>query len=487
VVHLPQKDEEDFVLFCQARGRLKKQKVAVLTGDRVELSEVNLLERTAVIVQQQERKTFIDRPPLANIDQVVIVQAVRQPDFSPLWMDRYLVHFQLSVPFTRPIICLNKCDLEDDNGLLRLRSIYEPLGYFVIFASATTGRGLQDLARVLSGKVSVFSGPSGVGKSSLLNKLSPGLDIKVGRMENAFGVGRHTTTYSELYRLNLEAFCQPASDMPEGAQAGLEDAQEGRFSWVADTPGFNVMDSMDCDPREVANEFPEILALGEFCKYADCLHMVESDCAVLAALESRSPGGDSDGEGDGDEDEDEVTTVGAEADSELNSGTQSDTDRDSELNSDIQSDTDRDSELNSGTQSDTDRDSEPDSSTGTDPDTESDSESVSDRLQPIVPSRYESYCLMVTEAQSMQEATKSISSKKESSVKSVGGEGGAKVKIIPRLAGRYRMASRKTERQRLPNSDEFDLANENDEPGESDPSEPYDHSDHSDNESALES
>jgi len=202
LVHLPQENEEDFVLFCQARGRLKKQKVAILTGDRVELDEVNLSERTAVIVQQQERKTFIDRPPLANIDQVVIVQAVRQPDFDPLWMDRYLVHFQLSVPFTRPIICLNKCDLEDDYGLLRLRSIYEPLGYFVIFASAQTGVGLQELAGVLAGKVSVFSGPSGVGKSSLLNKLSPGLSIKVGRMENAFGVGRHTTTYSELYRLN---------------------------------------------------------------------------------------------------------------------------------------------------------------------------------------------------------------------------------------------------------------------------------------------
>jgi ribosome biogenesis GTPase len=413
VVHLPQKDEEDFVLFCQARGRLKKQKVAILTGDRVELGEVNLPERTAVIVQQQERKTFIDRPPLANIDQVVIVQAVRQPDFSPLWMDRYLVHFQLSVPFTRPIICLNKCDLEDENGLIRLRSIYEPLGYFVIFASAETGRGLQELARVLSGKVSVFSGPSGVGKSSLLNKLSPGLDIKVGRMENAFGVGRHTTTYSELYRLKLEGFCPPAptaAESLEGSGPSLEDTQEQQFSWVADTPGFNVMEFMHSDPRDVATEFPEISALGEYCKYADCLHMVESGCAVLAAL-----------------------------------GLDEDTDEDADEDLDEEPDQDSDDGAKAGAGEVADSGADADDDVG-----------AADQLPPIVQSRYESYCIMVTEAQSMQEAAKSVSSKKESSVKSVGGEAGAKVRIIPRLHGRYRAASRNTEKQKLPNSEEFD-------------------------------
>ncbi len=410
MVHLPQKDDPDFVLFCQARGRLKKQKVAILTGDRVELDEVNLLERTAVIVQQQERKTFIDRPPLANIDQVVIVQAVRQPDFNPLWMDRYLVHFQLSVPFTRPIICLNKSDLEDESGLLRLRSIYEPLGYFVICASATTGRGLQDLARVLSGKVSVFSGPSGVGKSSLLNRLSPGLDIKIGRMENDFGVGRHTTTYSELYRLKLEGVQPPEERTAKGPADSLDYAQERQYSWVADTPGFNVMEFMQSDPREVAQEFPEIYALGHFCKFADCLHTVESGCAVLDALDDVHDGVDADGA-------DAVSAMAATDEDSANVET------DLSLAADLQTGGSGDKEI---------------------------------ELLPLVPSRYESYCVMVAEAQSMQEAAKTVSSKKESALKTVGGETGAKVRIIPRLAGRYRAASRNTEKQRLPNSEEFD-------------------------------
>jgi len=413
LVHLPQKDEEDFVLFCQARGRLKKEKVAILTGDRVELSELNYPERTAVIVQHQERKTFIDRPPLANIDQVVIVQAVRQPDFNPLWMDRYLVHFQLSVPFTRPIICLNKCDLEDESGLLRLRSIYEPLGYFVIFASAATGFGLEELARALAGKVSMVSGPSGVGKSSLLNRLSPGLDIKVGRMENAFGVGRHTTTYSELYRLKLDSYLPPAEKVDAAAERGdqtLEVAQESPngkiYSWVADTPGFNVMEFMQSDPREVSRQFPEILALGQYCKFADCLHLVEADCAVLAALEGNWP------------EFEEKLSVDAEA--ELAAESEGETEPSSEITGDM--------------------------------------EACADVLEilPLEESRYVSYCTMVAEAQEMEAAAKTVSTKKELNVKTVGSTNKAKAKVIPKLAGKYRASARNTEKQRIPRNEDFD-------------------------------
>ncbi|MBU6451313.1 MAG: ribosome small subunit-dependent GTPase A [Cyanobacteria bacterium REEB67] len=418
-MHLPQYSEEgveDVVLFCQARGRLKKQKVAILTGDRVDLDEINLPERTAVIVQQRERKTFIDRPPLANIDQVIIVQAVRQPDFSPLWMDRYLVHFQLAVPFTRPIICLNKCDLEDHSGLLRLRSIYEPLGYFVIFVSAVTGVGLEELARVLHGKVSVFSGPSGVGKSSLLNKLSPGLDIKVGRMENSFGVGRHTTTYSELYKLNLENFVgvsAKTSGSVNSAALTLEDAQERQFSWVADTPGFNVMEFTHSQPREVAAQFPEIAELGLQCKFADCLHTVEADCAVLADL-AKTLGHDED-EDDGEQQED-----GEDEDEAVD-------------------------EVDPGEEE------------GDDDGEASEAENVEPGI--IVPSRYESYYLIVAEAQEMQQAAKSTSSKKEANFKLAGGniQKDGKAKFIPKLHGRYRAAARNTAKQKVQNEDFEDV------------------------------
>ena len=435
LVHLPQSSEEgeaDVVFFCQARGRLKKQKIAILTGDRVELGELNFPERTAVIVQHRERKTFIDRPPLANIDQVIIVQAVRQPDFSPLWMDRYLVHFQLAVPFTRPIICLNKCDLEDESGLLRLRSIYEPLGYFVIFVSAYSGVGLEELARVLHGNVSVFSGPSGVGKSSLLNKLSPGLDIKVGRMENSFGVGRHTTTYSELYKLNLEGFVaspgQASMDAAE-SETKLEVAQERIFSWVADTPGFNVMEFSHSQPREVADQFPEIFAIGALCKYADCLHTVEAECAVLADL-AKTLGHDpvaADDEGD------DVT---------LNEEVEEEDDEDD----------DDEDEAVDGEDSDEDSDEEDEDE---DPDEDSELEEAVREVGVIVPSRYESYFLMVAEAQEMQQAAKSTSTKKETNVKLAGGNEqiAGKAKIIPKLHGRYRAAARNTTKQKVQSED----------------------------------
>ena len=129
------------VLFCQARGRLKKERVAIVTGDSVEVDEVDEGAGTAVITAQLPRRNLLERPTLANVDQVVIVQAVKQPDFSPLWCDRYLVHFQLELPVSKPVLCFNKCDLVDDFDLKTLRSIYEPLGYFVIFVSAVTGAG----------------------------------------------------------------------------------------------------------------------------------------------------------------------------------------------------------------------------------------------------------------------------------------------------------------------------------------------------------
>ena len=257
----------DTVLQCTARGRLKKERVSIVTGDRVELDELNPDQKTAVISTMLKRENLLSRPPLANVDQVIIVQAVHQPEWNPLLTDRYIVHFQLELSPVLPVLCFNKCDLADESELEALRSIYEPLGYFVIIVSAMTGRGIEDLARALANKVSVFAGQSGVGKSSLLNCIEKGLQIKVGAMDHEFGVGRHTTTSSELYRLSFEHF-------PE-----IRHAQTA--SWVGDTPGFNLLELKHPQPSEVVWQFPEILQLAQECKYLNCLHMVGTDCNVL--------------------------------------------------------------------------------------------------------------------------------------------------------------------------------------------------------------
>jgi len=332
-------NDHDAVFQCAARGRLKKEQVSILTGDRVELDELDPEKGTAVIRSRQERQSILSRPPLANVDQVVIVQAIHQPDWSAILCDRYVVHFQLEMDFAKPVLCFNKCDLASEAELASLRSIYEPLGYSVMIVSAKAGIGMEDLAQALAGKVSVLTGPSGVGKSSILNYLEPSLHLRIGVMENEFGVGRHTTTYSELYNIRVK-----------------EEAGRNVPSWVADSPGFNILELSHPEPHDVVFQFPEILELAHDCKFTNCLHLVEDGCNVAANLNKVS-------------------------------------------------------EL-----------------------------------------RYKSYGILVGEAQDEQRARRGTSHKVESSVKRVGGSAAGKGKHVPLLTGKYRTASRRTERQKLHHS-----------------------------------
>ena len=427
----------DILLTCQARGRLKKERVAIVTGDRVELDELDLAEKSAVITAQLERRSLIARPTIANVDQVVIVQAVKQPQWNPLWTDRYLVHFQLALPSSRPILCFNKADLGAKNDLDHLRSIYEPLGYFVIFVSAKTSDGLAELAALLNGKISVFAGPSGVGKSTMLNKLCPGLNIKTGLMENDFGVGRHTTTYSELYRLALDGLTEVSAGQSPENPIGNSAAE---LSWIADTPGFNLIELLHPEPRDVAKQFPEIDELGLQCRFANCLHLVEAGCAIIESLsdllgsddEDGDGGGGEEGEGAADEADDDD-----EADDEGEGASDEDEDSDGEPNLDGDDDIDSD-----------DDESEDDDA--------NDEEAVDDRDRPVSLTRYESYLIMVGESQAEQALLKTTSKKVESSVKAAGGAK-SNTKYIPRLANKYRQASRNTTNQK-PLDDDEDLA-----------------------------
>jgi ribosome biogenesis GTPase len=265
--------DQNTTYFCTARGRIKKEGLSILTGDRVELDEVSPEQGTAVISARLDRHNLLSRPPVANVDQVIIVQAVHQPEWSHLVCDRYIVHFHLELPGARPVIAFNKCDLASSARITALRSIYEPLGYFVTFVSAKTGEGLEKLVKVMSGKTSVMAGQSGVGKSSLLNALLPDSNLATGIMENEFGVGRHTTTASQLYNL-----------APIQRYFSIKQAE----SWVADTPGFNILELKHPAPAEVVWHFPEILELAHDCKFLNCLHLVEQGCNVLQNIDKIS-------------------------------------------------------------------------------------------------------------------------------------------------------------------------------------------------------
>jgi ribosome biogenesis GTPase len=167
---------------------------------------------------------------------------------------------------------LNKADLCDENELRELQNIYQNLGYRFLIVSAFNGLGLKDLAELFAGKVSVLCGRSGVGKSSILNKLDPNLRLDVDQREKAIKVGRHTTTASQLFSLNLTNWLNSHTE-----------------SWIADTPGFSPSELNHPESRNLHLQFPELAILAEKCQFDDCLHQAESGCNILSNKEEISP------------------------------------------------------------------------------------------------------------------------------------------------------------------------------------------------------
>jgi ribosome biogenesis GTPase len=274
-------DGEEVV--CRMRGRLKQTRLdtdPVAVGDRVEISVAP--DGRGMIESIEERERALSRlAPLgggrgarrwdrdgylaereqvliANPDQVVFVFACAEPDPSLRMLDRLLVGAELQhIP---AVICVNKIDLVEAGEPQELFGIYEEIGYPVIYTSAETGEGIPELAEVLQSKISALVGPSGVGKSSLLNAIQPGLGLRVNEVSQTSYKGRHTTVVRELIHLD------------EGG-------------WVADTPGVRALALFDVDPEELDAYFPDIAPFVSECQFSDCTHTVEPGCAVLEAVE----------------------------------------------------------------------------------------------------------------------------------------------------------------------------------------------------------
>ena len=257
------------LVICQLRGRLKQGRgvgdIAAL-GDHVQVTA--LADGSGVIEEIEERRRAIvrldPRPRgiyqqvmLANPDQAVFVFACASPDPKLRMLDRFLVVAEKQkVP---PIIIANKTDLLPNAG--ELFGMYTQIGYRVIYTSVKDGRGIEELREVLRGKISALAGPSGVGKSSLLNALQPGLGLAVNEVSTFMNKGKHTTVARQLFPL-------------EGG------------GYVADTPGWKSLALWDTEPEEMDAYFPELAPLVAQCQFSDCTHTHEPGCAVLAALEA---------------------------------------------------------------------------------------------------------------------------------------------------------------------------------------------------------
>lgn len=246
----------DRVVTCRARGILRKQGNSPLTGDMVEIT----MERGKGMVERiLPRKNSFTRPAVANMDALVVFAANVNPVTEPFLVDRVAaIAGDQEVPV---YLCVNKCDLDPAIDLVR---IYENAGFPVICTSAETGEGVEQLRSLISGKLTAFTGNSGVGKSSILNRLAPELKLATGEVSEKLGRGRHTTRHVELYCL-------------------------GTDTYVADTPGFS---SFDTDQMEVILKenlqyaFPDFGRFLGKCRFDDCSHRREPDCAVRGAFET---------------------------------------------------------------------------------------------------------------------------------------------------------------------------------------------------------
>ncbi len=251
-------DGQEFIR-CRGRGVFRNRGVNPLVGDFVDYEVEGTSNGTITVVH--ERKNELVRPPIANIDQALLVFSLTEPDFNPLLLDRFLVvveSFQIE-----PIICLTKTDIVSEEERQRIQPFiedYQNIGYTVIETYIDDQQLKEKLIPILKDKVSVLAGQSGVGKSTMLNTILPELNLKTGIISEALGRGKHTTRHVELLDV-----C-----------GGL----------LADTPGFSSFDFDEIDKEQLSYCFPEFRKVSDRCKFRECLHISEPKCAVQEGIKN---------------------------------------------------------------------------------------------------------------------------------------------------------------------------------------------------------
>lgn len=246
------------VLECKAKGIFRNQKVKPLVGDDVEVLVLSEEERLGNIQKILSRENQLLRPAVANVDQAVVIFAASYPKPNLNLLDRFLLMMETQQIPT--CICFSKIDESDSAFLEELARNYGKSGCEVFFTSIMTGEGVEEFRRCLLGKTSVLAGPSGVGKSSMMNAIFPGADIPTGEISTKIKRGKHTTRHSELFYL-------------------------GDDTYVMDTPGFTSLRLPDLEKEELREYYPEFFQYREGCRFLGCVHVSEPNCQVKQAVE----------------------------------------------------------------------------------------------------------------------------------------------------------------------------------------------------------
>lgn len=242
-----------------ARGRLKNENLNPVVGDKVQFEILNEEKKEAVIEKIEERTVYIKRPKMSNITKIILVVSCKHPKPDLLLLDKQLIFAEwLKI---KPVIVLNKIDLDSKNDYEEIEEIYSDLGYKVITTNAKDNIGIDKLLEELKGEISAFSGNSGVGKSTLINAIFNDLVTIEGEISIKNKRGKNTTTGTKLYEINENTF-------------------------IADTPGFSTFDIYEIDYRELYKYFIEFNKYVENCEYIGCSHVGERRCGIKDALES---------------------------------------------------------------------------------------------------------------------------------------------------------------------------------------------------------
>ena len=242
---------------CKAKGAFRNKKIKPLVGDNVEIVVVDEEKKKGNVEEILPRKNELIRPAVSNIDMALVIFAAAKPDPNFNLLDRFLCMMEYQkVPVT---ICFNKCDLVTEEEKKKLEEIYKPAGYDIIFTSAKAGINLEELKAVLKGKTTTVAGPSGVGKSSLINQLQDTIYMETGSISEKIERGKHTTRHSEIIPLGDDAY-------------------------IMDTPGFSSMDVPGFEKEDLWTCYPEFLPYEPYCKFQGCSHIGEPSCGVKDAL-----------------------------------------------------------------------------------------------------------------------------------------------------------------------------------------------------------
>lgn len=243
---------------CKAKGVFRNRKVKPLVGDRVEIQVIDEAEHKGNMEEILPRTSELIRPAVANVDQAMVIFAAAKPKPNLSLLDRFLISMeQKEVP---SIICFNKIDEASEEELQRLKEIYGGCGSRLLFTSARYEQGVEKIRDLLRGKTTTVAGPSGVGKSTLINLLVPDAEMETGQISQKIDRGKHTTRHSELFRVEED-------------------------SYIFDTPGFSSLELIGMEKEELRYYFPEFTPYEGSCRFQGCVHGQEPGCAVKEAVE----------------------------------------------------------------------------------------------------------------------------------------------------------------------------------------------------------